>query len=291
MVNKAFRIVLVLLLLAALPVTVMAQEFDPGEMGSISITLKSQDTKEPLSGAELSLFHVADVKVNSDGSLVFIPAGDFAECGISLDDPDLIAKLDAFVKDRPIECKKSITNTQGSTLWECLSLGMYFIKQTNQVQGFAPCSPFLVTVPHATETGYAYHVDASPKTSVSKLTDITIRKVWNTDKSTPISDHVTVQLLLHETVLDTVTLSQDNNWQVTFSNMPESDAYRIVELNVPRGFTATYSNSGYTFTVTNTSTLAQTGQLVWPIPIFATAGFFFLIVGFILVRKPGKKNA
>ena len=37
--------------------------------------------------------------------------------------------------------------------------------------------------------------------------------------------------------------------------------------------------------------LAQTGQLVWPIPVFALAGIFFLMAGFVILRKPGKQNA
>ena len=291
MVNKALRIVLVLLLLAALPVTVMAQEFDPNQQGSISVSLKSKETKTPLEGADLSLFHVADVQMGSDGILRFSPVGDFADSGISLDDPDLTAKLDAYVTEHTISCWKATTDADGGARWEDLTLGLYFVKQTNQVHGFAPCSPFLVSIPFSTDTGFEYHVDASPKTDVARLIDITIRKVWNTGESTPIPDQVTVQLFCHETLVNTAVLNDENNWQVTYLDQPESDGYRIVEVKVPQGFTASYSRSGYIFTVTNTPSLAQTGQLVWPIPIFATAGFFFLIVGFILVRKPGKKNA
>ena len=291
MVNKALRIVLVLLLLAALPVTVMAQEFDPNQQGSISVSLKSKETKTPLEGADLSLFHVADVQMGSDGILRFSPVGDFADSGISLDDPDLTAKLDAYVTEHTISCWTATTDADGGARWEDLTLGLYFVKQTNQVHGFAPCSPFLVSIPFSTDTGFEYHVDASPKTDVARLIDITIRKVWNTGESTPIPDQVTVQLFRHETLVNTAVLNDENNWQVTYLDQPESDGYRIVEVKVPQGFTASYSRSGYVFTVTNTPSLAQTGQLVWPIPIFATAGFFFLIVGFILVRKPGKKNA
>ena len=40
--------------------------------------------------------------------------------------------------------------------------------------------------------------------------------------------------------------------------MPESDAYSIKEVDIPKGFAATYKQSGYVFTVTNTATLVQT---------------------------------
>ena len=34
----------------------------------------------------------------------------------------------------------------------------------------------------------------------------------------------------------------------------------------------------YETTVTNTSSLAQTGQYIWPIPVLATAGILFLLL-------------
>lgn len=291
MANKVLRVFLILLLLAALPLSVMAQEFDPDQQGSISVSLKSKETKTPLEGADLSLFHVADVEMGSDGILRFSPAADFADSGIALDDPDLTAKLDAYVTEHSINCRKTTTNAKGLAQWEDLDLGLYFVKQTNQVQGFAPCTSFLVTIPFTTDTGFDYHVDASPKTDVAKLVDITIRKVWNTGEATPIPDQVTVQLLRHETLVDTAVLNEENNWEVVYLDQPESDGYRIVEVKVPQGFTATYSRSGYVFTVTNTPSLAQTGQLVWPIPVFALAGLLFLMMGFALLRKSGKSNA
>ena len=73
--------------------------------------------------------------------------------------------------------------------------------------------------------------------------------------------------------------------------MPESDAYSIIEVDVPKGFTATYSQSGYVFTVTNTASLAQTGQLIWPIPVLAMAGLCLIAVGIVVLRKTRNNNA
>lgn len=136
-----------------------------------------------------------------------------------------------------------------------------------------------------------YDVNASPKTEVERLTTITIKKVWNTDASTKAADSVTVQLLKKGNVVKTATLNEQNNWQMSYADIPESDAYSIKEVNVPKGFTATYKQNGDTFTVTNTSTLIQTGQLTWPIPVLAVSGMLLLIVGVVLVKKKGKSNA
>jgi hypothetical protein len=134
-------------------------------------------------------------------------------------------------------------------------------------------------------------VNASPKTEVARLTSITIKKVWNTDATTEAADHVTVQLMRDGKVVQTATLNAQNDWQVTYTDMPESDAYSIKEIDVPKGFTATYSQAGYVFTVTNTSTLIQTGQRVWPIPVLAAVGMLLIALGIALLQKKGKSHA
>ena len=139
--------------------------------------------------------------------------------------------------------------------------------------------------------GYVYEVNASPKTEVARLTSITIKKVWNTDASTQATDGVTVQLLQNGNVVKTATLNAQNNWQVIYTGMPESDAYSIKEVDVPKGFTATYQQKGYVFTVTNTSTLIQTGQLLWPIPVLAISGMLFIAAGIVLLQKKRNTNA
>ena len=117
------------------------------------------------------------------------------------------------------------------------------------------------------------------------------REGWNTGKSSTIPASVSVQLLRGSEVVETAVLNKDNNWQITYKDMLQSDAYSIKEVNVPKGFTATYSKNQQVFTVTNTASLAQTGQLIWPIPVLAAAGLFFLIAGFVLLGKPRKADA
>lgn len=291
MERKILALFITVWLLLGCAVTVFAETFDPGKTGAISVTLTEQYEKEPIVGAELRVYYVASVHRNANGKLSYVYTDAFENAGIDLDDPSLAAKLDAFVSAGDIASVKLMTDESGTaTCWE-LALGLYFIRQTGAVEGFAPCTPFLVTVPCATDDGYVYEVNASPKTEVARLTSITIKKVWNTDTSTEAADSVTVQLLRNGNVVKTATLSPQNRWQVTYSDMPESDAYSIEEINVPKGFTATYSKAGYVFTVTNTSTLVQTGQLIWPIPVLAVSGMLFIAVGIVLLQKKRSANA
>ena len=288
--RKLLALWLCVLLVAACVTTAFAEKFDSTKIGSISVTLTDPNGKTPIVGAELSIYHVATVSLNTSGNLSYVYTADFAETGISLTDPELAAKLEAYLSEHEVPSIQLITDETG-TASRHLVLGLYLILQTNTVEGFAPCTPFLVTLPAETEDGYVYDVNATPKTELAKLTDITIKKVWNTDASSKATDSVTVNLLRGGKVVQTAVLNDSNNWQITYTDMPESDAYTIEEVDVPQGFTATYKQRGYVFTVTNTSTLIQTGQLIWPIPVLAFAGVLLIGAGSVLVRKKRDQNA
>ena len=289
--RKIVAFVLTVLLILTCAVSASAEEFDAGKTGSISVTLTEQYRKLPIAGAELCVYYIATVGINTDGQLNYIYTEAFADTGIAIDDPDLPAKLDVYLSENEVPAVHLITDAQGTAVSGDLPLGLYFIRQINTVEGFAPCTPFLVTVPVESGEGYVYDVNASPKTEVAKLTNITIKKTWNTDASSGATASVIVQLLRNGIVVETATLNDSNNWQVTYTDMPESDAYSIQEVNVPAGFTATYQQKDYVFTVTNTSTLAQTGQLIWPIPVLAFMGIALIAVGSTLLRKKREEDA
>ena len=289
--RKMITLCVTALLILTCSLTVFAQDFDPEKTGAISVTLTEQYDKEPIVGEQLSVYYVATAHMNANGNLSYVYNDAFENSGIDMDDPSLAIKLDAFVLENNISSIKISTNENGTATCKDLALGLYFIRQTGAVEGFAPCTPFVVTVPGMNAEGYVYDVNASPKTEVARLTSITIKKVWNTDASTEAADRVTVQLLQNANVVKTATLNAQNNWQVTYTDMSESDAYSIKEVDVPKGFTATYQQKGYVFTVTNTSTLIQTGQLMWPIPVLSISGMLLIAVGIMLLQKKRKTNA
>ena len=288
--HKLISVCLIVWLVFTMSLMAFAQSFDADRLGSISVTLVDQDGKTPIAGAELSLYFVASAKLNSKNNLSYTFTDAFEDCGTALDDLSLSGKLDVFVKEHSVPVTKLITDTFGNAVFTNLPLGLYFVKQTNDVEGYAPCTPFLVTVPNYSADGYVYDVNASPKADIARLTDITIKKVWNTDASTEAAESVTVQLLRGDVVVETATLNSKNNWQVTYTDRPESDEYSILEVNVPKGFIATYSRNGYVFTVTNSASLIQTGQFIWPIPVLAMTGLFFITMGTIIMRKSRNCN-
>ena len=86
------------------------------------------------------------------------------------------------------------------------------------------------------------------------------------------------------------TLTEQNGWSHTWIDQTKSDAWSVKEVDVPKGYTVTYQKNGFVFTVTNTSTLIQTGQLKWPIPILAGAGLLLFVGGWILYFKGKRKD-
>ena len=263
--RKWIMLSFILCMLLSGSMAIFAQELDFGRTGSISVTLIDQEEEVPVVGAKLVINKRMSIVDDGAGNWKYVYGDKYRAEGI--------------------------TDSNGTVVFRNLSLGVYEVEQIGTVEGFAPCKAFEVTIPINSENGYAYDVDASPKTEAMKLTSIRIKKVWNTGKSTKAADSVTVQLLREGEVVKTAVLNEENGWTMNYDNMPVSDAYSIKEKNVPNGFTATYSQKGYEFTVTNTAALAQTGQLVWPIPLLTAAGLFFISLGGIIMYKTRRNDA
>lgn len=289
--RKLILLTMIALLVLSCPVTAFAREFDSTKSGSITITLLEQDGKQPIVGTQFDVYYLATAGVNAAGKLYYAYTDPFLECDIPLDDPKLPEKLSEFVQKNEITGTHIVTDEKGIASCSQLPLGLYLVRQSQSVEGFRTCTPFLVTVPLQKDADFVYDVNASPKTDIVRLVSITVKKVWNTDTSTQIPSSVTVDLYRDEEVIETVKLNKDNNWQVTFEDMPQSDTYKIEETDIPKGFTATYAEKDFVFTVTNTASLAQTGQLVWPIPVLGAMGLLFILLGFLILRKPEKTNA
>ena len=93
--RKILTLWVTVLLMVTCVITVSAEEFDPQKTGSISVTLTDRHDKEPMVGAEFSVYYVATVRRNADGNLSYLYTDAFENSGIDLADPSLAIKLDA----------------------------------------------------------------------------------------------------------------------------------------------------------------------------------------------------
>lgn len=119
--------------------------------------------------------------------------------------------------------------------------------------------------------------------------EITVVKKWVDDaKGRP--DSITVQLLENGKVAETVTLNEFNKWTHTWGVLSGESEWDVKEANVPKGYTASYETNGTVVTITNTEKLIQTGQLNWPIVVFAGLGVVVLAAGLLLIFKKREGN-
>ena len=93
----------------------------------------------------------------------------------------------------------------------------------------------------------------------SENISIPVKKVWGNPKI-PHPEEVTINLKNGETVIDSITLSEGNDWEGAFSNLPRRDAsgaeieYSVAEEPVAGYDSAVAGDAQHGFTVTNTST-------------------------------------
>lgn len=153
--------ILTLVLVLSLPLCAYASQ---GIVGSISVTLRDSETREPIPGGSLFLYPVADLV---DGK--YVPTSSFADFGGSLEDlnaPGLAAELYAHGKGHsPYIARQADRN--GLVIYDKRPQGLYLIAQQdiNAAKGYYPIDPFLVTIPmwDAEKGEWDYTIDASPK--------------------------------------------------------------------------------------------------------------------------------
>ena len=290
MVKKRINYLLVIItLFFGFIISVDAEEInhtvDFSRKGSIEVTLHEMSEDTYVEGAEITIYKIADAYLNGI-NLGFKYSEEFSTCGVSLND----LTVDGLSKDitscvKPDSIGTSlITDNNGVVNFNNLDLGLYLVSQTNKVDGYSNIDSFLVHIPKVIDNSWTYDISADPKTDIYKEIDLVVNKVWNTDDN-KLPDKVEIELLLDGDVIDTIILNSTNNWTYTFENLEKSDKYSVREVNIPKGYKASYTNNEYTFTVTNTDTLANTGQLFYSIIVLAVSGLIFILLGAIEMKK------
>ncbi|MCI1952288.1 MAG: Cna B-type domain-containing protein [Clostridiales bacterium] len=277
--------------------------------GSISVTLLDNVNQKPISDAEFTLYRVADA-YNSGYNLAYTFTNDFVNCGISLDNlsqEGLGTHLSAYADEHALSGETSkTTDASGLVTFSNLGTGLYLVRQTKATDGYYATNPFLVSVPMTINSEWVYDVDASPKAEAeteSQKAQLTVNKVW-VNNGVAVPDAVTVALLRDGITYKTVMLNKANNWSFTWQGLDTAYTWTAAELDVSDGYTVGYCTSGSIVTITNTSTveipetptpekptstLIQTGQLNWPIPVLAGLGILLVTVGWALFLAK-KKN-
>lgn len=163
--------------------------------------------------------------------------------------------------------------------------------------------PFLIAIPErdSEKNDWNYSVKAFPKCTEEKLppvADYTVVKKWDDqglEKKRPKS--IKVDLMMDGKIYDTVKLSEDNNWEYTWTELETEHEWVCAEKDTS-GYIVSYMHLGTEFVIENTPVnetppggddsdkdkkLPQTGLLWWPVIVMAVLGLSFIAAG--LIRK------
>lgn len=134
----------------------------------------------------------------------------------------------------------------------------------------------------------------SPDTPVGETITRKVHKVWD-DKGyeNKRPQYVTVTLLKNGEEYDTQRITAAGNWEYAWADLPRYDAdgkeitWSIREGYIS-GYVANVAQNGNSFVLTNSidkDKLPQTGMLWWPVPLMATVGLAFLLLGAIFKKR------
>lgn len=274
------------------------------DKGTINMTLSTNDiTEGVVSGAEIEIIKVAEAYENKS-NLYFRYTEDFKS--ISRDITKLNSNnMDSYTSDikslvdntDSITGIKNNTDNNGKVSFTNVDLGIYYVRQTNDVEGYRRITEFLISIPTIENNDWILDIDCTPKVEVDRKFDLVIRKVWENRTRFDNYKELTVALINDELdYYEEFIISEENNWELTVKDLYVSDSYYIEEITIPDGFKETYKEpeyieegnllAGYVLTVVNTSTkLPQTGQNTYIVYIFAVLGLICITTGCYLDRK------
>lgn len=267
-----------------------------------SLTVSFGDGETPFPGVSFEIYQVAQVSE----TVRFTLTDTFAKYPISLDDLDsegwraLAQTLEGFVTADGVEpLSTEQTDDQGKAVFSPLSTGLYLVLG-EQYHGngntYIP-EPFLISLPHLDQSSDLWEYDPVANVKYEAIPDKVetvnrkVMKVWEDDGAqSQRPAQITVQLIGDHQVYDTVTLSQENNWQYQWTDLKAEVQWSIVEVDVPDGYTVSVSQEGTTFVMTNTypsehpstppdTDLPQTGMYWWPVPVLACVGLTLFLLG------------
>ena len=105
---------------------------------------------------------------------------------------------------------------------------------------------------------WQYQVEVTSKSQIifpsedDQDIELKVLKLWKGDYSSMRPATVEVEIFRNGISHQTVTLSEDNHWTYTWSVKDDGSDWKVVECNVPAGYTMTVEERENSFTLTNT---------------------------------------
>ncbi len=289
---------------------------DRTKMGTITVNIPSRGT--------LAAYYVAEIKTDNSYAFTRACRCCGVDLALLLeDDPDTVADMANWIAVAKLEPAVTTSIANNVATFSDLELGLYIVVQTDVEDGYYSIMPFAVTVPTLEGDTYTYSVDASPKIEQSAnsrgdgLDDgdsSSVTHTPNEDSGGASSSSATgngkdvegektnsgsgssgdASSASHSgsgsganggastSGDDDASSSSSGSGAGDDASDDGSDASAGVAAGLLGGDGSGGSGSD---TGSGSATLPQTGQLNWPIPVFAICGVVFLGTGMLLRRK------
>lgn len=256
-IGMLFATVFMFLATLSMPITAT-------ESGSITVINKTHDG-ELLADINVKLYKVADF---TDGSRTKIKmTSEFSDFDLNVQ--DILTSMEA--EDAAKSCSEFInanslapiqeakTDIDGKTIFTGIDDGIYLIvqNQTDPKDYEFTSTPFFVQVPYTDKDGKViYQVTTQPKNDIiypSNDLEVSVVKLWkdnnNRDHTRP--DSIEVGLYGDGELIDTVTLSDINNWSNIWDGLSKDVVWDVQELEIPDSYRMTVENNQNQFIITN----------------------------------------
>ena len=198
------------------------------------------------------------------------------------------------------------TDFEGKASFDALKPGLYLAITERIIQDETTYvfDSALIALPGLGADGlWQYQVDVTSKSEIippseaDEETERKVLKLWKGDSgSSARPTTIEVEIFRNSTSYQTVTLSEDNHWTYTWSAKDDGSDWKVVERNIPTGYTMTIEERETSFVLTNTLNRdvldnpdsPQTGDtsniMLWVI-LMIVSGSMLIILGIT-----GKRN-
>lgn len=234
------------------------------ESGSITVINKTHDG-ELLADINVKLYKVADF---TDGSRTKIKmTSEFSDFDLNVQ--DILTSMEA--EDAAKSCSEFInanslapiqeakTDIDGKTIFTGIDDGIYLIvqNQPDPKDYEFTSTPFFAQIPYTDKDGKViYQVTTQPKNDIiypSNDLEVSVVKLWkdnnNRDHTRP--DSIEVGLYGNGELVDTVSLSDINNWSNIWDGLSKDVVWDVQELEIPDSYRMTVENNQNQFIITN----------------------------------------
>jgi hypothetical protein len=201
--------------------------------------------------------------VGSRADNSYVLEGDFAEYPVSLADLsssaiqeaantlENYAEIDGI---SPVASGK--TDENGEAVFGNLEKGLYLISGESVTIDDVIYTPAAALVEISADENGSYDLSVYPKFELNQPepapSEYSVKKIWSGDSDLSVRpDSVTVDIYNGETLAETVTLDESNDWSYSWTSA-DSEAEWRVEEQVPEGYTVVYREDGAAFEIENT---------------------------------------